>query len=282
MVSILKKISSKIYFGIFILLIVILWGFYFKKADGNLQQNNNLLNDSIKKQELMTVNLSSRINKLNEFNYNDYFTVGWIQVQGTNIDFPIFTPIVKSLEENGDINPDFSYGWRHINYTLGENRMVLSAHNLINVSSKPIINSDNLSDFEALMSFVYHEFAKENQYIMYTDEDGNENLYVIYAVGFTNFHEEEYYSIKYEDKDKLDEYLTSAKENSIYDYTVSVNNNDDIISLITCTRFFGIDGDTLFRVDARKIRENEDTYKYKVNTNKNYNDVYKKLNEEDI
>lgn len=269
--------NNKFYIVSIILLITILGIFYCIK-----NKNIYVKNLNINKPEIMKVNFDSRVSNLEQFNYKDFFTVGWVQVQGTNIDFPIFTPILKSLEESGEEKPDFSYGWRHINYTLGENRMVLSAHNMINVSSKPLRDTKYLSDFESLMSFVYHDFAKDNQYIMYTDEDGNDNLYVIYAVGFTSFHKEDYYSIKYEEKDRLDKYITSAKENSIYNYNVEVNNDDEIISLITCTRFFGIDGDTLFRIDARKVRKNEDTYKYKVTTNKNYEAVNKKLNEEEV
>lgn len=273
----LKNIKNKLYMlGILIIIIsIIFFKIYYR-------ENRNLIDINNSKLETIDVPLESRINDLKKYNYNNFFTVGWLQVQGTSIDFPIFTPTVKNLEESGDISPDFSYGWRHINYTLGENRMVLSAHNIINVSSKPIKNNNLLSDFESLMSFVYYDFAKDNQYIMYTNEDGSEELYIIYAIGFTNVDDEEYYSIKYDDKDNLDKYINSVRDNSIYNYNVDVNNNDDIISLITCTRFFGLNGDTLFRVDARKLRENEETYKYIVEKKERYNDVNKKLNEQGV
>ena len=268
---------------VILLVILFLITFMFIIIKPKDDYNINLGNiDNNHKNQLKNVKLESRVENLNKYNYKDFFTVGWIQVEGTNIDMPIFTSIFRRLEEKGDISPDFSYGWRHINYKLGENRMVISAHNIINVSSNPLRNVELLSDFEALMSFVYHDFAKNNQYIMYTDENGEESLYVIYSVGFTNPMDEEYYSISYDNKDKLDEYINSVKNNSIYNYDVNVNNSDEIISLITCTRFFGLDGDTLFRVDARKVRENEKTYKYNVEVNKNYEEISKRLGEEDI
>ena len=245
-------------------------------------KENKLNNDSVDKLDILDVKLETRIDTLNNYSYKDYFVVGWLQVQGTNIDMPIFTSILKGMEENNMEKIDFDYGWRQLNSKLGENRLVLSAHNIINVSSKPLKNMEVLSDFEALMAFVYHDFAEENQYIMYTDEDGNEDLYVIYGVGFTNDVDEEYNSIKFEDKEVLSQYIKSVKRDSIYDYGVDVNSEDEIISLITCTRFFGLDGNTLFRVDARKVRNNEETYKYNVNVNSNYNIIKEKLSKEDI
>lgn len=278
----MKKISKKIYIISLIALLLFLIFFYIKNLNSNNDDSNNNQNKNNNKLEIMETSFNSRTETLKNYNFNDFFTIGWIQVQGTNIDFPVFTPILKGKEENGDVKVDFSYAWRQINYNLGENRMVLSAHNIINVSSKPIKDMNVLTDFEGLMAFVYHDFAIKNQYIMYTDEDGNEELYVIYAVGFTNSNDEEYKSIKYDDKDKINEYISSAKNNSIYNYSVNVNSEDKILSLVTCTRFFGRDGDTLFRIDARKVRENENTYKYKVDINSNYKIINEKLNEEDI
>ena len=70
-----------------------------------------------------------------------------------------------------------------------------------------------------------------------------------------------------------DNYIKEAKEDSIYDYDVDVNSSDEIISLITCTRYFGLNGKTQFRVDARKLRENEKIEKYSVSTNQNYDEL---------
>lgn len=280
MVIYMKKNGVKIVLISLGLLIIlgILLVLFLKKGNDEPKVNVNYS----PKTEIMNVNFESRKDTMEKYNYNNYFTVGWLQVQGTNIDFPIFTPIVNMLEEEGEIEPDFSYGWRHINYKLGENRMVLSSHNILNVSSKPIKNSEMLSDFESLMTFVYYDFAKENQYIMYTDEHGNENMYVIYSIGFDSISKESYNSISYNDKNNLNKYINNVKKNSIYNYSVDVSYKDDLISLVTCTRFFGLNGDTLFRVDARKVRKNEKIYKNKVDKNDNYNEIDKKLSEESV
>ena len=74
---------------------------------------------------------------------------------------------------------------------------------------------------------------------------------------------------------------------NIYDYDVEVDQNDSIISLITCTRFFGVDQNLEFYVSGRLLRGGETTSDYKVEKAKNYKDVEKVLegdgeDEEDV
>ena len=134
------------------------------------------------------------------------------------------------------------------------------------VSSEPEIGNSEHIKFEQLMSFVYYDFAKENLYIQYSDGK-EEALYKIYAVSFNDIAYE--YGQSYSKK-KINKYISDAKDISIYDYDVEVDENDKLISLITCTRYFGRYGKTQFRVDARRIRENEKISKYSVEINSNY------------
>lgn len=188
-------------------------------------------------------------------------TKGWIMVQGTNIDYPV-------VEEKEVINGVKEYAWLSDNYIEGENRMSIFAHNIRNVSSKPLISDPEHERFEQLMSFVYEDFAKENLYIQYS-HDNQDDLYKIYAVGFYDGD----YGLSYHhrvQKERIDNHIKESKKTSIYDYDVDVNTNDELLSLITCTRFFGADELTVFRIDARKVREDEKIEKYSVQTNKNY------------
>ena len=60
------------------------------------------------------------------------------------------------------------------------------------------------------------------------------------------------------------------EKNSLYDFDAEVDSSDHLISLITCTRYFGLNGKTQFRIDAREVRKNEKIKKYSVYTNENY------------
>lgn len=216
--------------------------------------------------QVINLDFESRIQTLEEFDSGDYYKIGWLQVQGTNIDFPILN--YSSYEDVDNIN--YSYGWRSPFYVTGENREVLIGHNIINVSSTPMLSNDNLTNFEALMSFSYASFAEDNLYIQYT-KDGKDEIYLIYAIGFYDYYYDDAETIN--DKELLKEYINTAKENSIYDYDIDVNENDTLLSIKTCTRYFGEDEKQQFIIDARKLRDGEETIKYQVKTN----DLFEKL-----
>ena len=237
---------------------------------------------SNEKVQLINLDFSTRINEVKEYKYENYFVVGWLQVQGTNIDLPIFTSTISVVEENEPGSVDINYGWRNINYKQGENRLAIMGHNILNLSSKPMISNEFLTDFEELMSFVYHDFAEENLYVMYTDENGNEVIYMIYGVSFVNGSDDFGYSISNENKKEIDTYIDTVKKTSIYDYDLDVKNTDSLLSLFTCTRFFGATSKTSIKIDLRKLRDSEKTYKYDVKKNKNYDEIYKQLNEESV
>lgn len=205
----------------------------------------------------------SRLEEIEKYTIADAKTVGWIQVQGTNINYPVIEETQEAYASGLD------YLWRVNSYKEGENRTAIYGHNILNVSNHPLINDKEHTRFEPLMGFVYEDFAQKNLYIQYT-HDGEDAIYKIYAVTFLYSTEDFGSSYSYDDKDTLDYYIKRAKELSIYDYDVDVNPTDELISLITCTRYFGTMGKTQFRVDARKIRKNENIQKYSVETNENY------------
>ncbi len=191
----------------------------------------------------------------------DSETLGWINVQGTDIDYPVVYETAQVYIGLKD------YLWLSNRYIEGNNRIPIYGHNVKNVSSKPLVKGEDHVRFEQLLSFVYYDFAKENLYIQYS-QNGKDELYKIYAIGFYDKYDDEGYSL--EDKEEVKEYIKEVKENSIYDYEVNVKEDDLLISLITCTRFFGPSEKTSFKIDARKVRTNEKINKYGVQKNKNY------------
>lgn len=194
----------------------------------------------------------------------DAWTVGWIRVQGTNIDYPIIYETVDAY------NSGQPYTWTYHVPDQDETRMVILGHNVQNVSYDPIITDPTHKDFEQLMSFAKYDFAKDNFYIQISIPGEGEALYKIYAVSFRAYTDDTTDYYKKEDKEELKKYIEEARNKSIYDYDVDVNENDDLIALVTCTRYFGYDGETQFRVDARRVREDEKIVSYDVATTENY------------
>lgn len=211
----------------------------------------------------------SRIEETSKYTIADATTVGWLQVQGTDIDYPVIRETLSAYQSGLD------YLWTPNIYIDGQNRMTIYGHNILNVSSHPLIREKTHTRFEQLMGFVYDDFAKKNLYIQYT-HDGVDDIYKIYAINFIYSSDDN--GMGYTKKDAISTYINYTKKNSIYDYDVDVNSNDQLISLITCTRFFGITGKREFRIDARKLRKGENINYYLVETNQNY-DIIKETRE---
>ena len=205
--------------------------------------------------------IESRISKIKDTKIADSPAIGWVRVQGTNIDTPM---VIRTDEVEESVG--YNYLWLSEYYFENENRKVIYGHNIRNVSAYPEVGNTEHIKFEQLVSFAYYDFAKENLYIQFSDGN-DEALYKIYAVTFNNLGDEYGQSYK---KENLDNYIKEVKYNSIYNYDVDVTKDDELISLITCTRYFGKYEKTQFKVDARRVRENEKINKYSVESNSNY------------
>lgn len=205
---------------------------------------------------------------------SNFKTIGWLKVQGTDIDLPI----VYNDNDNEDFPVQLeSFGWAKKKFDKSSNYFDITGHNIFNLSSTPKIKSDMFKRFEELMAFVYYDFAKDNEYIQLTVGD-KDYVYKIFATGFIDKSVASFFPIKSNiEKDDVKELIEIFKEKSLYKYDTSVNANDKIISLSTCTRFYGADSDTEFYVVGRLMRDDEKINHYNVTKNKKYEQVLKKL-----
>jgi len=127
------------------------------------------------------------------------------------------------------------------------------------------------------MAFTYYDFAQENLYISYNTGD-KEELYKIYAIGFNNYVDGTGESFK--TPEATEEYIKKVRENSIYDYDIDVNGNDYIITIRTCTRYFGLYENQEFAIEARRVRDDEEILRYKVEKSDNYEMLSKAVGKE--
>ena len=215
-----------------------------------------------------------------EYDNDNTKTVGWLRVQGTDID----TPIV-SLEDYNDLATISSITNNYlINNNSNEylyNKVDILGHNIINLSSNPRINSPNFTKFEGLMAFIYPNFVKDNKYIQYR-VNGKDYLYKIYAVRIQDSYKGiETLALTNYTKKETKEYIDKVKKESIYKFNVDTRDDDNLISLITCTRFFGPDKEAAFVVDARMLRQKEKARNYTVKITDNYKKIEKYMEKGD-
>ncbi len=201
--------------------------------------------------------------------------LGWLRVEGTNIDMALIY-----RDTNTDLHKlDYDFAWSYPKTETLQNRAIFSSHNVLNVSSNPLMESESFRRFEPLPAFLYKEFAEKNQLIQYT-VGGKNYLYQIFSVSMVEESEIDYDHDSFE-KDILSNYIKKAKEESYYDYDLDVNENDSLLTLVTCTRFFGATDDYALKIEARKVRENEKAKKVKLRVKSNYDMVEERMKEGD-
>lgn len=242
----MSKVKSLMIFGVILIIVIIL-----------------ILFDIFK-----FFSFESRVSKLEEFKpVKNEEVLGWLQVSGTNIDYPI---LYNSSEFDVDEFNEYDFAWTNKNDELLTNRVVITGHNYLNVSANPIIGDKNHTRFEQLMGYVYPEFVEKNKYIVYTKNDVD-YVYEIFSVGFYEDYEIKY-SLTHMSYEELDKYLNNSLAGSFYDFDVDVTNEDFIISLVTCTRMFGVNDNRSLKIDARLVEDKMiyDNYDFSKNDNYDY------------
>lgn len=196
---------------------------------------------------------------------DSYSVDGWLRVQGTNIDYPVVF-ISDTFDESIGIG---DYVWSIESEDKLLNRTVILGHNIRNVSQTPLITNKDHTRFEQLLSFIYYDFAKDNQFIQYT-KNGKNYIYQIFAVSLIDEYDLPLSgSMSAKDQKK---YIEDSIKNSYFKYDVDVKSDDKIISLITCTRFYG-ETKYRFKIDGKLLADNEKTKLRKVSKNKSYDEI---------
>ncbi len=223
--------------------------------------------------------IKERTNKINNYNktHEETNAVGWIRVQGTNIDYPVI--YASSSVDVSKITEDFT--WVLDNVDELTNYTYILGHNIRNVSSNPLITDKSHTRFEQLPSFLYLDFAEKNKYIQYSI-DGKDYLFKIFSTSFVK-HTDQKTETENMKQEELKEYINKSLKDSYFDFDVDVDENDKIITLATCTRFYGPTTEYMYKIDARLVRDNEKIKNYKVEENDNYKAIKKimKVGDED-
>ena len=214
--------------------------------------------------------VEDRVDKLKEYaqkDTEDYETIGWIRVQGTNIDFPVVYAPGFNFDGMND-----NFAWNEIKTDKLLNRITISGHNFMNLSANPKMADEDSMRFESLMSFVYLDFVKENKYIQYT-VNGENYIYKIYAVSFPEHGDTNVFVEKDFTSKEMKQYIEQSLKDSIFKFNIDVDENDKLISLITCTRMFIDEPNREIRIDARLVRDGEMKRNYSVEKTDKYKEI---------
>lgn len=155
-------------------------------------------------------------------------TVGWIQVSGTNINYPFVQTLNNTYYLKRDFNKKYnSAGWVFMDYrndlkTLNQNT-ILYAHGRVDGTMfgtlKNIIESDWYND-------------KSNHVVKLSTEYENTmwQVFSIYRIPETS----DYLEINFNDNEKYMNFLNMLQDRSEFEFDVDLNDEDKVLTLSTC------------------------------------------------
>ena len=155
---------------------------------------------------------------------------GWIKIDNTNINYPILQGQDNEEYLYKDINNKYivsgSIFMNYLNNGFDDQNTVLFGHNMKNGTM-----------FANLKKYKEEDFFYNNNYIEIELSNGQYLKYKVFSVYITDINDN-YTKTSFEDKDEYKEFLERIKNKSIYKSDISVNENDKIITLSTCSYEF--------------------------------------------
>ena len=228
------------------------------------EQQLSLTMDSLKNYELAsapagwTVDLSQLEGSGQEraaycHDYINSDTIGWLQIPGTNIDYPVMQGATLTTYADLDINRNYSYNgslWVDTDINDASTNTVIFGHNWTNVSSNPSVGRAGDVMFAQLPSFAHLWFAQRVPYFYYSSTS-QDMVWQVFAAFYTT--DLEFYLYTTRTGSALQSIIDKGRSLSLHHYDVSVSSSDRIITLSTCTRALGSSEDQRFVVMAKLV-----------------------------
>lgn len=177
--------------------------------------------------------------------------VGWLEIDGTNINYPVCQAkdnsyylkhtYKKEYNSNGSIFLDKDYDFNK----PSENLLIYGHRNKVGLM------------FDELVKYKDEAFYQEHSTIRFTTEKEDSTYEIISAFKSRVYYQDEtnvfryYYFVNANDKAEYDEYVSNCKKSSLYDTGVTAEYGEQLLTLSTCD--YEVE-DGRFAVVAKKIK----------------------------
>ena len=161
--------------------------------------------------------------------------VAWIEIEGTNINYPVMQGTDNDFYVNhdykgeksirGSIFLDKGYDW-----SIPSNNLLLYGHN----------NSKDGTMFADLLKYKNEDFYKEHSTIKFTTPEKDEEYEIISVFLSRIYYKSEtdvyrwYYFVDAENEEKYNEYIKYIKESSLYNIEETAEYGEQLLTLVTC------------------------------------------------
>ena len=245
-----KNYAQIIFIVIFIISICAII-YYFYNANKDKSKYQNVLNNIYIDEEQVTEQRTERMLQVEELKKENQDIVGWIEIEGTNINYPVLQgtdnqyymkhTYNKEYSKDGSIFLDKNYDWN-----IPSSNLLLYGH-----------NNKNGTMFQNLLKYKDESFYKEHSNIRFTTIDDDCQYEIISAFQSRVYYEDEqnvfryYYFINANDETEYNNYIEESKKASFYDTGKSAEYGEQLLTLSTCS-YHTEDG--RFVVVAKKVK----------------------------
>lgn len=248
-----NKIKKKV---LLILVIIFILGssyiiYYFCNSNKTKREYNNILNEIDVDNTQITEQKTEMMLKLEELQKENSDIVAWLQIEGTNINYPVLQT------KDNDYYLDHNYKKE---YEIGGSIFLDKDFNLNKPSTNYLIYGHRMKNgtmFEDLIKYAKEDFYKKHKTIKFTTNK-EDTEYEILSVFYSRvYYKSEtnvfryYYFVDAENEKEYNEFVNNAKKASIYDTGVDATYGEQLLTLSTC-EYSQEDG--RFAVVAKKIK----------------------------
>ncbi len=200
------------------------------------QESNNVILENKQKQNnnIIQIQKNERILKLQELQKQNSDIVGWIEIENTDINYPVLQGkdnkyymthnYKKEYSMNGSIFLDKDYVWNPPSSNL-----LIYGH-----------NNKNGTMFQSLLKYKNKSFYNEHPIIRFTTNNEDSDYEIISVFESRVYYKSEknvfryYYFINAKNENEYNEYIKNAKKASLYDTKKTAVYGEQLITLSTC------------------------------------------------
>ncbi len=210
--------------------------------DGTAKENE--INDVIIKEN------NERILKLKELQKQNSDIIGWIEIENTDINYPVLQGndndfymnhnYKKDYSTNGSIFLDKDYSW-----DPPSSNLLIYGHNM-----------KNSTMFQTLLNYRNREFYEQHPIIRFTTNAEDSNYEIISVFESRVYYKSEknvfryYYFINANTEEEYNSFVQNAKNVSLYNIDKTAKFGDQLMTLSTCSYHVK---DGRFAIVAKKI-----------------------------
>ena len=225
-------------------------GYYMYSKDKDKKDNENILENIEIDNTNVTPQKTEKMLKLEELQKENNEIIGWLEIEGTNINYPVL--------QAKDNDYYLSHNYKKENSRAGS-LFLDKDFDLVNGSSNYLIyghrNTQGLM-FEDLLKYDNEDFYKQHKNIKFTTNQ-EDAIYEIMAVFYSRvYYKSEknvfryYYFVNAETEEEYNQYVDNAKKVSIYDTGMTAQYGEQLLTLSTC-EYSQKDG--RFAIVAKKV-----------------------------